>query len=143
MRIVSVYFDASLIVPMFVEDALNERADAYIERFAPLPVISDFAMAEVASALNLRVRARLLDVSEAREALGELDIWRAQTVSTCQVDRADIATAEAFLRRLDLPLRAPDAIHIAVAQRLNLELATFDQRMADCASRLGVRLATT
>jgi uncharacterized protein len=54
---------------------------------------------------------------------------------------ADLRQAERFLRRLDLPLRAPDAIHIAITQRLDLELATFDERMADCAKRLGVKVA--
>ena len=141
MRTVSVYFDASVIVPMFVEDVFNDRIDAYVERFAPIPTVSDFAMAEVASVLNLRVRSRLLSAGKARQALDELDIWRAQTVTACQVDRADIAAAEALLRRLNLPLRAPDAIHLAAAQRLGLELATFDLRMADCARHLGVKVA--
>jgi predicted nucleic acid-binding protein len=143
MRTVSVYFDASVIVPMFIEDAFNERVDAFVRLTAPVVTVSNFAMAEVALALNLRVRAKLLRAEDARQALGELDIWRAETASVCPVERTDIAAAESFLRRLDLPLRAPDAIHIAIAQRLNLELATFDARMADCASRLGVNLAAT
>ena len=43
----------------------------------------------------------------------------------------------AFLRRLDLTLRTPDALHIAIAQRLAAELMTFDQKMAASARALG------
>jgi len=37
---------------------------------------------------------------------------------------ADVAAAAAFLRRLDLTLRTPDAPHIAIAQRIRAELLT-------------------
>jgi predicted nucleic acid-binding protein len=42
------------------------------------------------------------------------------------------------LRRLDLTLRAPDAINIALAQRLEATLFTFDAKMAGAAKVLGV-----
>jgi len=45
------------------------------------------------------------------------------------------------LRDLTLGLRAPDAINIAIAQRLGAELATFDKKMATAASKLGVTVA--
>ena len=49
---------------------------------------------------------------------------------------ADIKSALTFLRRLDLTLRAADAINIAIAQRIGLDLATFDQKMAASAAAL-------
>ncbi|HVH76374.1 MAG TPA: hypothetical protein VM755_15780 [Stellaceae bacterium] len=55
---------------------------------------------------------------------------------------ADIAAADAFLRRLDLNLRAPDAINIAIAQRLGADLMTFDERMTANARALGLALYT-
>lgn len=48
--------------------------------------------------------------------------------------------AEAFLRRLDLTLRAPNALHIAMAQRTGAALVTFDERMAGCARVLGLQV---
>jgi predicted nucleic acid-binding protein len=44
--------------------------------------------------------------------------------------------------RLDLTLRTPDAIHIAIARRLDATLVTFDQRMATNARALGMAVAT-
>lgn len=49
--------------------------------------------------------------------------------------------AEAFVRRLDLTLRAPDALHIAMAQRNGAALVTFDEKMAACAKALGTLVA--
>jgi predicted nucleic acid-binding protein len=54
----------------------------------------------------------------------------------------DVAVATAFLRRLDLTLRAPDAIHIAIAQRVDATLVTFDQGMATAALALGRAVVT-
>jgi hypothetical protein len=49
--------------------------------------------------------------------------------------------AERLLRRLDLTLRSPDAIHLAVAMRIGSTLATFDRKLAEIARVLKVRTA--
>ncbi len=53
----------------------------------------------------------------------------------------DVLAAEGFLRRLDLTLLAPDALHIAMCQRIGATLATFDEKMAASARMLGVDVA--
>lgn len=67
----------------------------------------------------------------------------ARVVRNVELERGDVAIASSFLRRFDLNLRPPDALHIAIAQRLDAELATFDAGMAACAQALGIRLALT
>jgi hypothetical protein len=54
---------------------------------------------------------------------------------------ADLKTAEAFLRRVDLTLRTGDAINIAIAQRMRALLVTFDQKIATTARILAVPVA--
>jgi predicted nucleic acid-binding protein len=136
----SVYFDASLIVPLFVQDAFTPRAESYIRTAAPTARVSDFAAAEFASAVNRRVRMGLLASAGAQAALANFDAWRRRGVLSLETTSDDIATADAFLRRLDLPLRTPDALNIALADRCGASLATFDDAMARCASALGVPL---
>jgi uncharacterized protein len=46
------------------------------------------------------------------------------------------------LRRLDLTLRTSDALHIAIAQRVNATQVTFDRSMARSARALGIAVAT-
>jgi predicted nucleic acid-binding protein len=48
-----------------------------------------------------------------------------------------VSAAEAFLRRLDLNLRTPDALNIAIAQRVGALLVSFDEKMAASARALG------
>jgi len=59
-----------------------------------------------------------------------------------EIIAADIARAATFLRRLDLILRTPDAIHIAIAERIGATLVTFDRQMAAAARALGMAVAT-
>jgi hypothetical protein len=58
-----------------------------------------------------------------------------------EIATEDVVLAEAMLRRLDLNLRAPDAIHIAIARRLGATLMTFDDKMARSAHALGLAVA--
>jgi len=75
---------------------------------------------------------------EARSAFRAFDDWAAQKVQRAETATRDIVAAISFLRRLDLGLRTPDAVNIAIAQRLGAELLTFDQRMAGSARKLGL-----
>jgi predicted nucleic acid-binding protein len=122
-----------------VRDALSDRAWTYLDNRAPTPVVSDFARAEVASAVGLRRRRHELTAAAARAVLADFDLWLTGAIG-CELSTADIAVAEAMLRRLDLGLRAPDALHVAIARRLALPLATFDARLAEAAALLGVTL---
>ena len=135
-----VYFDASLIASLFIEDDLTERAEAYLRAESPTVCVSDFAAAEFSSALNRRTRMGLLSAAEARAALSEFDIWRERGALAIRTTAADVAAADVYLRRLDLPLRTPDALNIALADRAGAPLATFDEKMARCARALGVAL---
>jgi len=131
------YLDTSVIVPLLVDDLFSERAHRSLAGRRLDIVVSDFAAAEFASVLALRCRMNILDVAEAREAFADFDVWIAKT-NSAETGAADIRAAEAILRRLDLNLRTPDAIHIAIARRLGAELATFDTRMAESARALGL-----
>jgi predicted nucleic acid-binding protein len=138
----SVYFDASVIVALLVrDDDFNSRAEAFVRRHRPLPIVSDFASVEFASALARRVRMKDLTPAEARKAFQTFDSWKSG-VSPAQVSSADLSAAETRLRRLDLGLRTADAIHIALARRLGADLVTFDDKMAASAKALGVKIVT-
>jgi len=133
----SVYFDASAIIPLFVLDPFSVRANLAFRGRTVTPVISDFAAAEFASSVARRTRMRELTEAQAHAAFAIFDTW---TINTIRVETlsVDIRAAAAILRRFDTSLRTPDAIHIAIAQRAGAELATFDARMAENARMLGV-----
>lgn len=134
----SVYLDASVLVALFTNDLSMERAEAAIRRDWPLLIVSDFAAAEFASAISRRVRMNRLTVDEARSAFSTFDQWITQTAQLATAASTDLLAATGFLRRLDLNLRAPDPINLAIAQRLGATLATFDEKMQTSAARLGL-----
>jgi|SRR5580700_1916500 predicted nucleic acid-binding protein len=137
----SVCFDTSALVALFVGDEFGERAERYIGEQNPTILVSDFAAVEFASAVSRLVRMRLLSRSAAAGVFTDFDAWRRGSTTGIAIGAEDLASAEAFLRRLEFNLRAGDAIHIGVAQRAQAALATFDQRMAEVAAMLGVEVA--
>jgi uncharacterized protein len=73
---------------------------------------------------------RAIRSEEAHRAFATFDAWVARATARALTTSADVASAAAFLRRLDLPLRTPDALNIAIAQRVGVEILTFDKKMA-------------
>lgn len=137
----SVYLDANVIVSLFVADPLSARATAFLRTRPPEMIVSDFAGAEFSSVIARLVRMRELTRADAKTAFAHFDDWIRKETARVKTTGADIEAAETALRRLDLNLRTPDAINIAIAQRSGSELATFDKHMAEAAKKLGLSVA--
>lgn len=136
------YLDTSVLVALVVPDVHTARADAALDAAAAPVVVSDFAAAEVASAVARLVRTGELTTAGARAAFSDFDAWVARVAGgRLATERSDVAVAEAFLRLLDTGLRTPDALNVAIAQRLGAALLTFDAGMAAGARLVGARLA--
>lgn len=134
----SAYLDASVLLPTLIQEPASEAVDAYFLESDQEFVTSEFAAAEVASALSRLIRMKLLDTADAKARLADFDVWRAAMTSPVDVHAADARLANAFVRRFELMLRAPDALHLAISQRLNATLVTLDGRLANAARELGV-----
>lgn len=135
------YLDTSVLVAILVTDPFTARAFRYLNDATPSLVVSDYAAAEFASAVARMVRMRELTVDAARKAFATFDGLAPRIVQRIETSSADIKSAETFLRRLDLALRAPDAITIAIAERIGASLMTFDDKMAASARTLDVEVA--
>ncbi|MBV9758674.1 MAG: type II toxin-antitoxin system VapC family toxin [Alphaproteobacteria bacterium] len=135
------YLDTSIVVALFVDDQHRGRAKAFLRDQQPDIVVSDFAAAEFSAAIARHVRTGKATAQAAKAAFADFDTWAYLFAEGAATDASDVRTAEAFIRRLDLNLRAPDALHIAVVQRIGAILATFDERMAANAKALGTPVA--
>ena len=101
-------------------------------------LVSDVAAAEVASALSRLVRTGLLTEAEGSARLADFDTWRAAKSTPTDVHPADVRLAYSYVRRFNLALRAPDALHLAITHRLNATLVTLDRRLERAARGLGI-----
>lgn len=143
MGAVSVYLDTSVIVALFVVDPLNDRAETAMRNLHDQVIVSDLSGAEFASVIAQRVRTRDLSSSEAQAAFDNFDLWSSRYAQLVGMEGSDVSGGAALLRRLDLPLRTPDALHIAITRRIGCPLLTFDRAMEKAARALGVNIVKT
>lgn len=134
----NIYLDASVIVPLFLEDPFTARAETVLRTPGLSPVISDWAVLEVSNVILRRVRMQALSEVEATRILADFDLWRSRSSLGAEMTATDVTEATLLVRRFDLLLRGPDAVHLAIARRLGGPLATFDERMATAAAALGL-----
>ena len=136
----SLYLDASAILSSLLGEPTSDRLERF---FASHPdrLISDFAAVEVAAVLSRLVRTRTLDAADGNARLADFDAWRTAISSPVDLQAVDALLAGTYVRRFDLMLRAPDALHLAIARRVDATLVTLDRRMAGAAEELGISVA--
>jgi hypothetical protein len=132
------YIDTSLVVPYYCPDALSQAAERTL-RGDPRAAVSDLVEVEFFSALARKVRAREMSAAAASRT-GErfLDHLQAGLYARLAVQRRHYEAARGWLARFTLPLRALDALHLALADLEGLRLATSDQDLSRSAKSLGV-----
>jgi hypothetical protein len=135
---VSAYLNASVLVTRTVTEPSSEAVDAFLKSYDESLGVSDFAAAEVASAVARVVRTHLIAAETAEERLVDFDTWRSIRTDVIDLDASDAPLAGTYVRRFDLLLRAPDALHAAICRRLDLMLVTLDRRLATAARALGI-----
>jgi uncharacterized protein len=136
----SAYLDASVLLPTLIAEPSTEAVYDCLGAGNRELLISDFTAAEVASALSRLVRTALLTNADASARLADFDAWRASMSSPVDIREADARLAYIYVRRFELALRAPDALHLAIARRLDATLVSLDRRMAAAARELGIGL---
>lgn len=133
----TVYLDAAVVVPLLLheqdEDSIVEWLDS-----TPTLMLSDLAAGEVAAAVHRAVRDGRMPADRLASSLGDFDGWRASDCSPVSHVSQDIRIAADLVRRFELALRMPDAIHLATCSRLGLTLATRDRRILRAALALGI-----
>ncbi len=139
---ISVYLDTNVVAALLIPEPLSDRAERYLGDCPDALLVSNLTTAEFSSIVARRVRNREFTADQARVALANFDLWIDLSTRRTDTSAADLNAANALLRRLDLPLRTLDALHIAVAQRINATLVTFDRQMATSARALGMAVAT-
>ncbi len=132
------YVDASAIVAIVGREAGSPAVDALVRQPGVTAMISDFTIAECSSALARNGRIGRRTDAENERFHRELDDWASVFGELTDIASIDIADATTFIRRPGISLRAPDAIHIAAAQRVGATILTLDRGLARAADMLGV-----
>ncbi len=131
----TVYLDTSVLVSLFHTDKHTQRTSTWIADIDDF-VLSSWALAEFSSALAVKGRMRHLLDEERRSFERVFDQWLKGRIVLSVVD-GDIVESRAMLRA-DTRLRAPDAVHLAIAARHGCVVATLDEDMAAVGRDIGL-----
>lgn len=134
----SLYLDASVLVALLRNETGTEQAYALVTSATEPLVVSDYAVGEVASTISRYVRTGEMEESAARDRLDAHDEWVRAAAALITTDPVDIQDGARLVRRFELQIKLPDAIHLAACRRRGDRLATFDRRLARRATGLGV-----
>jgi predicted nucleic acid-binding protein len=135
-----VYLDASAVAKIYISEPDSEALESALVGRRDL-VVSDLAVTELTSAIARRVRDAELAASQAERVYRRI----LQDVNTGEFHRTELTAAahreaERLLMGIGrrVPLRAADALHLALAALAGARvLITFDRHMAIAAKALG------
>lgn len=134
------YLDTSVIVPLHISEPTSGTVSAVLTAAQSAFIVSTLAAGEFASSVSRRVRTKEATSDSAMMWLGAFDEWVNDATVSLRIDNADITRAAALVRRFELKLLMPDAIHIALCVRHQLVMVTLDKILAEAARTLGIEV---
>lgn len=133
-----IYLDTSILTAYYCPEPLSREAQRLV-RSAASPSISDLTEVELLSALSRKTRLAQLEPSEAQRVLAQFLVHLDGNMYTrLPLERRHYTLARDWIARFTTPLRALDALHLAVAAAEGLRFATADRALARSAAQLGI-----
>ena len=133
------YLDTSLLVPLPFREPGTPRVQAFLSAGAAKALlISPWTITEFSSALALKERVRSISRQERRAALTMFEKFRSLRLELVPMEAADFEAAARLCDASAAPLRAGDALHLAVCRRVRGSLATMDQGLAAAGQEAGL-----
>lgn len=134
------YLDTAVVLTLFVREPMSESVGKWIaSRRQPL-AFSDWGLTECASALGIRLRRGELDTDSATRALRAITTFANESCDLIVCAGHHQTEAQRLLARFDLPLRAGDALHLAISQHAQATLVTCDKQLVAAAKTIGAKV---
>jgi uncharacterized protein len=132
------FLDASVVIAYYLEEAYSGRVQETYQRNTDF-LLSELVELEIYSTLSRQVRIGRLELDLARQA-GVLfdEHLKAALYRRVHLQAAHYRWAREAIARFDLPLKSPDALHLAAAHVGGHRLITADRQLARNAEALNV-----
>ncbi|MBF0463424.1 MAG: type II toxin-antitoxin system VapC family toxin [Magnetococcales bacterium] len=102
-------------------------------------LISQWVCTELASVLARQARMKEMPRKEARKVFDLLDqLVKTGLIRMIPVDGIDFDQAALWVMGAPVPLRGPDALHLAITYRINARLLSLDAKLLVAAQWAGV-----
>lgn len=134
------YLDTSVVLALFVREPMSERVSDWVaSRRQPLG-FSDWGLTECASALGIRLRRGELDATLATSTFLAISTFVNESCEFIACSGHHQLDAQKLLSRFDQPLRAGDALHLAVSHHAQATLVSCDKQLVAIAKTLGTKV---
>ena len=134
------YLDTAVVLTLFVNEPTSRSVENWLAaRRQPL-AFSDWGLTECASALALKLRRGEIDIELAKRCFAAITAFAHESCELIACATHHQTEAQRLLSRFDLPLRAGDALHLAVSQHAEATLVTYDKLLAASARSVGAKV---
>lgn len=135
-----VYLDSCLVLSLFLGDSGYCAAEQWLLAQADQPLwVSHWVLLEFSSVVALCMRRGELTAERGLAIHAEFECFRQERLSLLEPRGADYLQARQWLQEFNGPsLRSGDALHLAMAKRQSLTIASADQGLVKAADALGL-----
>jgi len=132
-----IYLDTSILATYYLPEKISSQVQTYIQGKSQL--ITELTRLEFYSALSIKVRTNSLLKSDAKRVmeLFKSHLGAAYYLNKRLNPKHYDKTGE-YIATLSLPIKTPDALHLAFAASENLKIVTADKQLANNASELDI-----
>lgn len=132
-------FDTSIFVSLVTNEAATPAVISWFSRQDAFNVvISDWVVTEFYSAIALKLRTEQISAALRAGAERLFEKYTEENFEIIPVERADFRRAAKLVANEDIKLRAGDALHLAIAERLGVQICTLDHRLFAAAGQAGI-----
>lgn len=130
--------DTSVVVAALAAEAASGRVAEWLASHDGQLCVTAWLEPELSAALAMKQRLGVISAETRLASLRLFDDMQHVVFDVTQIEQTDFEEAARLCDDIELGLKAPDALHVAVAIRLGVTLATLDRKMARAAGLLGL-----
>ncbi|EAQ75964.1 type II toxin-antitoxin system VapC family toxin [Synechococcus sp. WH 5701] len=134
------YVDSCVVLSLFLGDSGYGAAEQWLFNQGDQPLwVSHWVLLEFAGVVALCLRRSALTTQRALAIQSEFECFRQERLSLLEPRGGDYLQARQWLEQQEgPPLRSGDALHLALAKRHNLAIASADQGLTRAADALNL-----